>query len=435
MTNIGFAACDGDGTDIPTEAQSFALFAGISTTKCGCLIVVDVSTNDRSVWAGADGRVLVALSAGWLAVRLGREAIPPLIPTLIEDLQISPSTAGFGLTVMWLVYALSQYPGGRISDALSRKTVLTVSLATLVVGFLALSVVSTYAGLLVGFVLVGLGAGLYFVPSRALLTDVFGERRGHVFGIQSASGSIGAGAAAGVTLAAVSVGVWQLSFLPVLGLLAVVLFALVRWGDGEWVIGRVSLDLGGTGRRVLAVSRARSLLLAYVCVSFAWQGFLGFLPTYLRVEKSFSPVLAGGAFASVFVIAIIVGPLAGRIGDAISRVFVGVIATAVAIGGLIVLIAAGNAVIAVLGVAVVATGLRAYPPVMQAYLIGLFPNDSMGGDLGAMKTIWTGIGSFAPTYVGVVATRWSYELAFAGFVGCLGVACLVLAVIHLSAES
>lgn len=397
--------------------------------------MADVSTNDRSVWAGADGRVLVALSAGWLAVRLGREAIPPLIPTLIDDLQISPSTAGFGLTVMWLVYALSQYPGGRLSDGLSRKTVLAASLATLVVGFLALSVVSTYVGLLVGFVLVGLGAGLYFVPSRALLTDVFGERRGHVFGIQSASGSIGAGAAAGVTLVAVSIGVWQLSFLPVIGVLAVVLFALIRWADGEWVIGRVSLGLGRTGRRVLAVSRARSLLLAYVCVSFAWQGFLGFLPTFLRAEKAFSPTLAGAAFGSVFVVAIVVGPLAGRLGDAISRVFVGIVATAVAIAGLVVLIASGTAAVAVVGVVVVATGLRAYPPVMQAYLIGLFPNDSMAGDLGAMKTIWTGIGSFAPTYVGVVATRWNYELAFAGFVGCLGVACVVLVGIRLSAES
>lgn len=397
--------------------------------------MADVSTNDRTVWSGANGRVLVALSAGWLAVRLGREAIPPLIPTLIDDLQISPSTAGFGLTVMWLVYALSQYPGGRLSDALSRKTVLTASLTTLVIGFLALSMVSTYAGLLVGFVLVGLGAGLYFVPSRALLTDVFGERRGHVFGIQSASGSIGAGAAAGVTLVAVSVGVWQLSFLPVIGILAVVLFALIRWADGEWVIGRVSLELGGTGRRVLAVSRARSLLFAYICVSFAWQGFLGFLPTFLRAEKSFSPTLAGVAFASVFVVAIVVGPLAGRLGDAISRVFVGLVATAVAIIGLVILIASGTAAVAVVGVIIVATGLRAYPPVMQAYLIGLFPSDSMAGDLGAMKTIWTGIGSFAPTYVGVVATRWNYELAFAGFVVCLGGACLVLAVIHLSTQS
>ena len=105
--------------------------------------------------------------------------------------------------------------------------------------------------------------------------------------------------------------------------------------------------------------------------------------------------------------------------------------TAVAIAGLVILITFGDAAVVV----IFSTGLRAYPPVMWAYLIGLFPDDSIGGDLGAMKTIWNGIGSFAPTHIGAVTTRWSYGLAFAGFVGCLGAACLILAVIHLSAES
>ncbi|RMB25031.1 MFS transporter [Haloplanus aerogenes] len=391
-------------------------------------------SHERSVWAGTDGRVLIAVSAGWLAVRLGREAIPPLVPTIIDEVQISPESAGFGLTVMWFVYATCQYPGGRFSDALSRKTVLTASLGTLVVGFLVLGVVSTYAGLLAGFVLVGLGGGLYFVPSRALLTDTFGDRRGQVFGIQSASGSVGAMAAAGVAVAAISVGVWQLSFLPVVVVLVGVLGGLLYWYDGPFVIGRASLGLGGTGRRILAVPRARSLLAAYICVSFVWQGFLGFLPTFLQAEKGFDPAFAGAAFASVFLVAVVVGPVAGRLGDTVSRVFVGLGGVGLAIAGLLVLVTAGSTLVAVLGVVVVAVGLRSYPPVMQAHLIGLFPDDSMAGDLGAMKMIWTGVGSFAPTYVGVVAARSSYGLAFTGFVACLAVSLVVLAVLHLTGE-
>ena len=80
--------------------RSYTTIARTPTTKCGYRFVGDVSTNDRSVWAGTDGRVLVALLASWLAVQLAREAIPPLILTLIDNLQISPSMAGFGLTVM-----------------------------------------------------------------------------------------------------------------------------------------------------------------------------------------------------------------------------------------------------------------------------------------------------------------------------------------------
>jgi hypothetical protein len=93
---------------------SYATIARTSTTNCGYCLVGDVLTNDCSVWTGTDGWVLVTLSAGWLAVRLSREAIPPLIPTLIDDLQTSPSTAGFSLTEYSHVYALSQYPDGRL---------------------------------------------------------------------------------------------------------------------------------------------------------------------------------------------------------------------------------------------------------------------------------------------------------------------------------
>ena len=381
------------------------------------------------MWAGADGRMLVAVSAGWLAVRLGREAIPPLLPTIVDDLSISPASAGFGLTVMWFVYAACQYPGGRLSDGLSRTTVLTASLATLVVGFVALVAVSTYAGLLAGAVLVGLGGGLYFVPSRALLTDAFGDRRGQVFGIQSASGSVGAVAAAGVALAAISAGAWQFAFLPVVVVLVGVLFTLRRVRDGPFVLRRVSLGVGDTGRRILSVPRARSLLVAYVCVSFVWQGFLGFLPTFLQVEKGFGPALSSGLFASVFVVAVVVGPAAGRLGDAVSRTVVGLAGVALAVVGLLTLVVGTTVPVAALGVVTVAVGLRSYPPVMQAHLIGLFPEDSMAGDLGAMKTVWTGVGSFAPTYVGVVAARSSYGLAFTGFVACLAVSLVVLGVL------
>jgi len=44
----------------------------------------------------------------------------------------------------------------------------------------------------------------------------------------------------------------------------------------------------------------------------------------------------------------------------------------------------------------------------------LFPDDSLGGDFGASKTVYTGIGSLGPTYVGVAAAHFSYTAAFAG---------------------
>lgn len=66
-----------------------------------------------------------------------------------------------------------------------------------------------------------------------------------------------------------------------------------------------------------------------------------------------------------------------------------------------------------------AAGLTTYPPVMQSHLMDTFPNTNMGGDFGAYKTMYSGIGSLGPAYVGFVAKEATYSEAFGGFILCL----------------
>ncbi|MDX1746161.1 MAG: MFS transporter, partial [Halobacteriales archaeon] len=102
----------------------------------------------------------------------------------------------------------------------------------------------------------------------------------------------------------------------------------------------------------------------------------------------------------------------------------------VAAATLAVVLLSGSVFIAVVGVVVFAAGLMAYPPVMQSYLMDTFPTDSMGGDLGAMRSIYIGLGAFGPTYVGAVTDAISITTAFAGLV----VALVVSAGVILSLE-
>jgi hypothetical protein len=55
-----------------------------------------------------------------------------------------------------------------------------------------------------------------------------------------------------------------------------------------------------------------------------------------------------------------------------------------------------------------------------------FPDGSMGGDLGATRTVYLGLGSLGPSYVGFVAGRVSYAAAFAGLLGCLLVSAAIV---------
>lgn len=386
------------------------------------------SHDEERLFAGYAGRLSVALSLGWLSIRLGREAVPPLLPAIAADLALTPAATGLALSLLWGTYALVQYPGGQFADALSRTTVLVTALVCAAGGFVLLAVTGGYPGFLVALLFVGVGSGLFFVPTRALLSDLFVSRRSQAFGVNAAAGTIGGAAAAGVAVVALELATWREAFLPTAVLLVVVAALLHRWSEEGYAIGWVGMDVRATGRRVLGMGRVRRLLGAYVLFAFAGQAGLSFLPTLLQAEKGFSAPLASGAFALLFVVGTVASPLAGGLSDRVSRTPVAAGALTVAAAGLGVVLFAPTTAVTVAGVVVYAVGIRSFPPVMQAYAMDIFPDESMGGDFGAIKTIYTGVGSLGPAYVGFVAQRADYAVAFGGLAVCLlaGVAAVAL---------
>lgn len=374
---------------------------------------------EERLFSGYSGRMLVLLSLGWLTLQMGRQVLPPLLPTIIEQLQITPSKAGVALTILWGLYALSQYPSGRLSDRLSRKTLLIAGLGLVVVGFGLLAGTRTYATFVLGAAVVGVGAGFYPTTSLALLSDIFVERRGQAFGLHNASGDIGGATAAGVVIVALAIASWQQAFLPVLVLLVVVAVGIHLWNRERYVLARVDLELGTTARRLVADRRTLVLLVAYSLFAFTWQGATGFLPTLLQLEKGFSTSLATGGFAVLFVVGAIVKPIAGSIGDRTERRLVAVVALAVGLVGILAVVFSSTAVLVIVGVVVFAAGVMAYPPVMQAHVMDVLPQGSVGGDFGAMRTVYVSVGSLGPTYVGIVAEYADYTTAFLGLTACL----------------
>lgn len=373
----------------------------------------DANVEERLL-TGYTGRLFVVLSIGWTSIQLGRQVLPPLLPAIIDDLAITPSKAGFALTLMGALYAAAHYPSGRFSDRLSRRTILVVGIVVMTVGFFALSRVASYPALLFGVGLVGLGAALYFVPLRASIADLFVERRGQAFGLNNAAGVAGNVLAAGLAVAVLSVATWRAAFLPVMVLLAVILVLLHAWSREPYVVARVELGLRETAGRVFGTARIRWLVVAYSMFVFTWRGVVGFLPTFLQVDKGFSSALASGGFAMLFIVGAISMPLAGQLGDRLSRLPVAAGSLLLGAVGLAGVLIAPSALLVIVGIVVFAVGLMAFPPVMQSYLMDAFPDDSMGGDFGAFKTIYTGVGSIGPTYVGLIAERSSYTTALGG---------------------
>lgn len=367
---------------------------------------------------GPMGRVSIALSLGWLGLRLGREALPPLLPVLIESLEISPSQAGLCLTVLWALYALVQYPGGRISDQLSRITVLLPSLVILVAGFVVLMAISTYAGLLSSVVLIGIGGGLYFTSSRTLISDMYVQRRGLALGINDAAGTVGSAAAAGVVIVTFALGDWKLTFVPVVGVLALTSLLLSRWRQESYVVRPVDFDVRRMSRRVLASREVRLLIVIYSLRNFATSGIVSFLPLYLQMDKGLSPLLASAFFSVLFVVGMVVSPAAGGLSDRLPRINVATGGIALSVLGLVGMLASSSTLLLGASVFVYAIGIRTCPPVMQAYLFDHLSRETLGSDFGAIKTVYTGIGSLGPAFVGIVAEQASYSVAFSQLIIC-----------------
>ncbi|MFB6302224.1 MAG: MFS transporter [Haloferacaceae archaeon] len=380
----------------------------------------------ESLVSGYGGRLLAVVSLGWLTVQGGRLVLSPLLPALIADLNISSFEAGIALSTLWACYALLQYPSGRLSDRLSRKTLLVAGMGLAGAGFVLVSLAPTYPVFVAGAAVVGLGVGLYPTAARALISDHFVAKRGGAFGLHTASGDVGGGLAAGLAVVVLAVATWRAAFLPVVLVLAAAVLSLHSLSRESYVLTGVDLDFRGAGRRLLADPDVRWLVAAYACFSFAWQATIGFLPTFLQAAKGLSPTLASTGFAGLFLVGATVKPLAGRLGDrgGKGRVAVGVMALG-ALALLTVVLAESRAVL--IGATLVyAAGLMSFPPVMQSHLMDVFPDASMGADLGMARTTYIGIGSLGPAYVGFVADRAGYAPAFAGLVAALAVTAVVV---------
>ena len=368
---------------------------------------------------GYGGRLFVAVSAGWLFLQGGRLVLSPLLPEVRADLALSNAEAGFAFTVLWGLYALLQYPSGRLSDRLSRKTLLVAGLAVAAAGFVVLGLAATYLQFLLGAVVVGLGVGLYPTAARALVSDLFVERRGQAFGLHTASGDFGGLLAAGLATLVVGVATWRLAYLPVVASVALVALSLHAWSREPYEVARVDLAVRETGRRLLRTARFRGLLVAYALFSVSWQSTTAFLPTFLLVEKGFAPAVANAGFGAYFLVGAVVKPVSGGLGDRFRRDRLAPAAVGLAAVTMAVVLAADGAAVVAVAVVVFAAGLMAFPPLMQAHLMDAFPTESMGGDLGGMRTLYIAVGSLGPTAVGLVADAASLGVAFAGLAGCM----------------
>jgi MFS family permease len=373
------------------------------------------SDNHESIFGGYEGRLLGLISLATLSGNGAQLLLPPLLPEIINDLAISSTAAGIGLSLMWIFTAAFHYPGGRFSDVLTRKSLLIPSIGIMLSGLLSILIFTNSVGFFVGIIILGIGAGIYTPVAFAQLSDLFISQRGLALGINTASLNLGGFFGAIIAVVSLQFFTWRQAFIPLIVTLFLVMTLLHHYNDESYHYSGINLDLKSSIKRLIQTSKIRWALLATVCFGFVWQGILSFYPVFMQAEKGVSVTLSGILFGGIFLIGTVVTPIAGRIGDNWSYLYVGVVSTILTGLGLLFIITFSTFEILILGTFILALGLSSFWPAMNTYLLSAFPIKKMGGDYGATRTIFIIAESAGPLYIGIMGDYYTFNLGFSTF--------------------
>jgi len=351
------------------------------------------------------GWALLGVASGWLLALGVRYVFPALVPQLKDAFGLDNTGTGFVITLIWLTYALMQFPAGLLVNQFGERRIILWSLLGTALGIALIVSTTLYPVFLLGCIVVGLGTGLYGPPRVTLLSRLYPDRDGVALGITFASGSLGSSllpAVASVVVVSLS---WQYGFGFVIVLLAVTLAFLWR------VIPALPPQAAATDGGFRALLRdtvssvtARPVWLAGVAITlmvFTYQGILSFLPLYLITTKSLSQPVTATLYGGMFIVGAVFQPVAGWAGDrygnrrmlvVISGVSVLIVATLPFVQGLL-------PVALVVGL----IGLRlGTGPINSSYLMSVLPDERQGPGYGLLRSVYVVLGSFGSLVVGAL---------------------------------
>jgi len=278
--------------------------------------------------------LLALLWISFINVHFHRVAYSPLIPTIMQELNISYTLAGLLMSAYFFTYASLQIPVGYLADKLGARTVTSLSLLILAIGVLLFSKVTSLETGVIARSIIGLGAAALWVSGLKVLSLWFKPaERGLITGIYGASGTTGAIIALlGVPLLSAIFG-WRYMFF--LSALPLVFLAVIDWftiKDRPMDVGLSPVNEFRLGEFEVSVSPSlKSPIYMVFSNRYMWAlcigqflycggmyGALTWVPTYGFKELGFSMTWAG-FIGSLIAFGALGAPLAGFLSDKLGR--------------------------------------------------------------------------------------------------------------------
>ena len=363
----------------------------------------------------------------WFVISFVTNLIGPLMPTIISDFHLSLALAGFLPFSFFLAYGLISIPAGALVEARGPRTTLLAAFTLNLAGCLAISLYPSYAVVIAGLFVIGLGMAMLQVVINPLMRTTGGEQHFAffavmaqlVFGLASYVSPLVYSALMRQPAAATRPLVWVEFYwaFVVVYLVLIAITAALR-------IPRLTLSESeragsvATYRALLGERTVQLFFLGIVAYVGTEQSLADWMSQFLSTYHHFSPAREGahavGLFWGLMSIGCVLGMVLLRLLDA--KLVLGVFAT----------LAIGCVAVALLGPAEVA--LLAFPAtgfflsVMWSIIFSLALN-SVSAHHGAFSGILcTGIlgGAVVPLLVGMLGDRIGLRLAMLTVFATLG---------------
>lgn len=158
--------------------------------------------------------------------------LAPLFPWLKEEFGVSYAALGLLMTAFFVVSGLCQVVAGFVVDRIGARVVLFFGMACLGISALMLASAQSYAMLMAGSMLAGLGNGIFHPSDFTLLNRrVSPVRLGHAFSIHGVSGNLGWAAAPVFLVGIAGLAGWRIALIAAAALPFTVLAILYACSD------------------------------------------------------------------------------------------------------------------------------------------------------------------------------------------------------------
>lgn len=363
---------------------------------------------DEPAAAGPHWLAFGLLCAAYFASTTGEQMLSPLFPIVSDDLGLTVTQGGIAFAVLTATIAVTNLIGGDAIRHASPRTIIRVACVAGLGGAVVNALTTSYPVLLVGQVLLGAAAGLFFpIGLQGVGIAAGPAKRGFAMGIYGVafSGGLLAAALLGTLGAAVS---WRLPFWIAAGMFVAAGVA----------IGFADLGPSRPGPRGKLPVREVLTLPTYVGIVLAilQYGAIPFLTTYAVTRWDISAaqaasVLVVGRLVSI-VAKVIGGASADRIGARASGRRTALFLTAT---GLAWVLLPGS--IVTYGIAALFAGaVSSLGPVANVLAVERFGGNGLA--LGMYRSVQIALGAVASAIVGVAAGLFGLRptLAVAGLV-------------------